>query len=188
MAADILLYDADIVPVGKDQKQHVEYARDVATKFNRLYGETFTVPAPAISEKVATIIGLEGRKMYKSYNNYIGMLDDEKTLLKKVKQISTDTKTVEESKNPDECNVYNIGKLFLTSTEDEARRAKYLAGGYSYKEAKEYAFEKIWEYLKPIQKRYRTISDEEIITILAKNKEKVGAIAEKKIQDVYKKI
>lgn len=188
MAADILLYDADLVPVGKDQKQHVEYARDIAAKFNRQFGETFALPEPFTQEAVATIIGLDGRKMSKSYNNYIGILDDEKTLLKKVKQISTDMKTVEEKKNPDECNVYNIGKYFLTPEEDAAWRAKYLAGGYSYKEAKEYAFEKMREYLKPVQERYRAIDDGEIIALLEKNKEKVAAIAEKKIQEVYQKI
>jgi tryptophanyl-tRNA synthetase len=111
--------------------------------------------------------------MSKSYNNYIGLLDDEKTLLKKVKQISTDMKTVEEPKNPDECNVYSIGKFFLTPEEDAARRAKYLAGGYSYKEAKEYAFEKMREYLKPLQENYRAITDEEIIDLLEENKGKV---------------
>jgi tryptophanyl-tRNA synthetase len=111
--------------------------------------------------------------MSKSYNNYIGLLDDEKTLLKKVKQISTDMKTVEEPKNPDECNIYNIGKFFLTSAENEARRTKYLAGGYSYKEAKEYAFEKMRAYLQPIQEKYRAITDEEISTLLAKNEKKV---------------
>jgi tryptophanyl-tRNA synthetase len=173
MAADILLYDADLVPVGKDQKQHVEYARDIAAKFNRTFGETFTLPEPFVPAEVATIIGLDGRKMSKSYNNYIGLLDDEKTLLKKVKQISTDMKTVEEPKNPDECNVYNIGKFFLTPAENETRRAKYLAGGYSYKEAKEYAFEKIRSYLQPIQKNYRAATDEEVISLLEKNKEKV---------------
>jgi tryptophanyl-tRNA synthetase len=188
MAADILLYDADLVPVGKDQKQHVEYARDIGAKFNRSFGETFTLPEPFIPEEVATIIGLDGRKMSKSYNNYIGLLDDEKTLLKKVKQISTDMKTIEEPKNPDECNVYNIGKFFLTPKENEERRAKYLAGRYSYKQAKEYAFEKMREYLKPIQERYRATSDEEIITLLEINKMKVNAIAEKKIKEVYQKI
>jgi len=141
-----------------------------------------------MQEGAELITGLDGRKMSKSYNNYIGLLDDEKTLLKKVKQISTDMKTVEEPKNPDECNVYNIGKFFLTPEEDQARRAKYLAGGYSYREAKEYAFEKMWEHLKPMQEKYRAISDEEIINILEHNKEKVGAIAEKKIEEVYKKI
>jgi len=92
MAADILLYDIDVVPVGKDQKQHVEYARDIAEKFNKLFGETFKMPEPKIDSNVATVPGIDGRKMSKSYNNYIGLMDDEKTVLKKVKLISTDTK------------------------------------------------------------------------------------------------
>jgi tryptophanyl-tRNA synthetase len=188
MAADILLYDADLVPVGKDQKQHVEYARDIGAKFNRTFGETFRLPEPFTPANVATIIGLDGRKMSKSYNNYIGLLDDEKTLLKKVKQISTDMKTVDEPKNPDECNVYQIGKLFLSPAEDEARRERFLAGGYSYKEAKEYAFEKMRAYLKPIQEKYAQITDEEITTLLAKNATHINEISEKKIQEVYKKI
>jgi tryptophanyl-tRNA synthetase len=127
MAADILLYDTDIVPTGKDQKQHVEYARDMAQKFNRIYGETFKVPDTYIENTVAIVPGIDGRKMSKSYNNYIGLLDDEKTVSKKVKQIPTSAQTVEEPKNPDECNVYKICKLFLTPTEDEELRKRYLA-------------------------------------------------------------
>ena len=114
MAADILIYDADYVPIGKDQKQHVEYARDFAEKFNREFWETFKVPEPLIDERVATVIWNDWRKMSKSYNNYIGLLYDEKEILKRVKQIPTSTQTVEEPKNPDECNVYNLCKLFLT--------------------------------------------------------------------------
>ena len=128
MAADILLYDADMVPVGQDQKQHLEYARDMAQKFNRAYGETFKIPSPYINKDVAVVPGIDGRKMSKSYNNYIGLLDDEKTISKKIKQISTSTQTVEESKNPDECNVYKMCKLFLTPEEDESLRKRYLAG------------------------------------------------------------
>lgn len=188
MAADILLYDADLVPVGKDQKQHVEYARDIAGKFNRQFGETFRLPEPFIPEGSATIIGLDGRKMSKSYNNYIWLLDDEKTLLKKVRQISTDMKTVEESKNPDENNVYQIGKFFLTPEEDQARRGKFLAGGYSYKDAKDYLFEKMWAYLEPIQTRYKAISDEEVFRVLENWKKAVSGLAEAKIQDVYQKV
>ena len=124
MAADILLYDADIVPVGKDQKQHVEYARDIAMKFNNAFGETFKIPEPYIKPEVWLIMGIDGRKMSKSYNNYIWLLDDEKTILKRVKQIPTNTQTVEEPKNPDECNVYNICKLFLTPEEDEILRKR----------------------------------------------------------------
>ena len=188
MAADILIYDADYVPVGKDQKQHVEYARDFAEKFNREYWETFKVPEPLIDNKVATIIWSDWRKMSKSYNNYIWLLDDEKSVLKRVKQIPTSTQTVEEPKNPDECNVYNLCKLFLTPEEDEALRARYQKGGLSFKEAKDYLFEKIMEILTPIQKKYSEISDEEIIKILKKWKESVSPIAEKKVEDVYKKV
>jgi tryptophanyl-tRNA synthetase len=188
MAADILLYDTDIVPTGKDQKQHVEYARDMAQKFNRLYGETFKVPETYIKSEVAIIPGIDGRKMSKSYNNYIGLLDDEKTVSKKVKQIPTSAQTVEEPKNPDECNVYKICKLFLTPAEDEALRKKYQAGGLSFKDAKDYLYEKIVTFLKPIQEKYAKITDKEILDLLARNAKIVNEIAEKKVVDVYKKI
>ena len=188
MAADILLYDADYVPCGKDQKQHVEYARDFAEKFNREYWETFKVPEPLIDEKVATIIWSDWRKMSKSYNNYIWLLDDEKTILKRVKQIPTSTQTVEESKNPDECNVYQLCKLFLTEDEDKALRDRYIRWWLSFKEAKDYLFEKIMATVTPIQKKYAEISDEEIIKLLKKWKESVTPIAEAKVKDVYKKV
>jgi len=188
MAADILLYDADYVPCGKDQKQHVEYARDFAEKFNREYGETFKIPEPLIDSRVATIIGSDWRKMSKSYNNYIWLLDDEKAVLKRVKQIPTSTQTVEEPKNPDECNVYQLCKLFLTEEEDKALREKYLAWGLSFKYAKDYLFEKIMSTITPIQKKYAEISDEEILKVLKRWKESVSPIAEKKVQEVYKKV
>lgn len=188
MAADILLYDADIVPVGKDQKQHVEYARDIAMKFNKIYWDTFKVPDAYIKPEVWLIIWIDGRKMSKSYNNYIGLLDDEKTILKRVKQIPTNTQTVEEPKNPDECNVYNICKLFITPEEDEALRNRYQAGGLSYKDAKDYLYEKIIAFIKPIQEKYSAISDAEIIDLLEKNSKKVNEMANKKIQEVHKKI
>lgn len=188
MAADILLYDADIVPVGKDQKQHVEYARDIAARFNTIFGETFKLPDVYTQPEVGTILGIDGRKMSKSYNNYIWLLDDEKTILKRVKQIPTSTQTVEESKNPDECNVYKLCKLFLTSEEDEILRKRYQAWGLSYKDAKEYLYEKIIAFLKPIQEKYTKISDQEIIDLVEKNTKKVSELAQKKITEVYKKI
>lgn len=188
MAADILLYDADYVPVGKDQKQHVEYARDIAQKFNNNYWETFRIPEPIIKSEVATVIGTDGRKMSKSYNNFIGLLEDENSMLKKIKQISTDTKTVEEPKNPDECNVYNITKLFLTPEEDKELRNKYEAGGLSYKYAKEYLFEKMKETLNPIKENFNNISDDEISKIMKEHSKKANEIAEKKIKEVYEKI
>jgi len=188
MAADILLYDTDYVPVGKDQKQHVEYARDFAEKFNREYWDTFKIPEPLIDNRVATIIWSDGRKMSKSYNNYIWLLDDEKAILKRVKQIPTSTQTVEEPKNPDECNVYNLCKLFLTPDEDKELRSKYLKWWLSFKYAKDYLFEKIRDTLTPIQHKYAEISDEEIIKLLKKWKESVSPIAEKKVQEVYNKV
>ncbi len=188
MAADILLYDTDLVPVGKDQKQHVEYARDIAMKFNNTFGETFKIPEPYIKSEVWLIMGIDGRKMSKSYNNYIWLLDDEKTILKRVKQIPTSTQTIEESKNPDECNVYAICKLFLTSEEDEMLRKRYLAWWLSYKEAKDYLYEKIIAFVQPIQKRYSEISDQEIIDIVEKNTKKVNELAQRKIKEIYKKV
>ena len=188
MAADILLYDADIIPVGKDQKQHVEYARDIAQKFNAAYGETFKLPEPFIQPQVATIIGIDWRKMSKSYNNYIGLLDNADVLLKKVKQIPTDTKTVEEPKNPDECNVYQIVKHLIDAEEDQILREKYLAGGLSYKYAKEYLYEKLSAFLLPLQERFAEISDDEVRKLLEENSEKVNAIATRKIEEIYQKI
>jgi len=188
MAADILLYDTDIVPVWKDQKQHVEYARDIAMKFNNAFGETFKVPEPHIKADVGLIMGIDGRKMSKSYNNYIWLLDDEKTILKRVKQIPTSTQTVEEPKNPDECNVYKICKLFLNPEEDETLRKRYEAGGLSYKDVKDYLYEKIIAFVQPIQKKYAEISDKEITDLLKKNAKKVNELAQKKIEEVYKKI
>lgn len=146
------------------------------------------MPEPKIDPNVATIIGSDGRKMSKSYNNYIGLLDDEKTILKRVKQIPTSTQTVEESKNPDECNVYQLAKYFLTPNEDAALRKRYTDGGLSFKESKEYLFEKIMETVTPIQQKFAQISDQEVLELLQKGKENVAPIAEKKIKEVYQKI
>lgn len=188
MAADILLYDADVVPVGKDQKQHVEYARDIAEKFNKLFGETFKLPMPKIEESVATVPGVDGRKMSKSYNNYIGLMDDEKTVLKKVKLISTDTKGVDEPKNPDESQLYQIMKLFLTPEEDTKIRDDFLKGGRGYGSLKEELHEKIMNFLRPIQERYKQISDDDVRKILDESTKHAQKIAEAKIADVYKKV
>ena len=188
MAADILLYDTDIVPVGKDQKQHLEYARDIAQKFNNAYGDTFKLPEPYIQESLATIIGTDGRKMSKSYNNYIGLLEEPNALLKKIKQIPTSPIPVEEPKDPDSCNVYQLLHLFLTPEEDAELRAKYQAWGLSYKYAKEYLYEKMSAMLEPIQKRFAQISDDEITALLEKHSAQAWAIAQAKLDEVYKKI
>ena len=132
MAADILLFQSNLVPVGKDQKQHVEVARDIAIKFNNEYGEIFTIPEPEIDEEVATVPGLDGQKMSKSYGNTIDLFAEDNALRKQVMRIVTDPTPVEEPKDPDKCNVYKIYRLFLDKAQDEALRGRYRAGGLAY--------------------------------------------------------
>lgn len=187
MAADIILYDATLVPTGKDQKQHVEFARDIAQKFNTMFGETFTLPDSYIAPEVAVIPGIDGRKMSKSYNNFIGLLDDDKQILKRVKQIATDALAVEDPKDPDTCNVYNILKLFLDDAETTHRRKRYTDGWLSYKEVKEFLYEKIMAFVTPIQEKYKTITDQQIVDMLAANANKANTITAAKIGTVYQK-
>lgn len=153
MAADILLYQADVVPVGKDQKQHLEVARDIAHKFNHTFGETFVIPEPEISESVATIPGIDGQKMSKSYDNTIGIFLDRKTLKKKVMSIVTDAAPVEAPKDPDKCNLFGIYKLFAPPDRlDEVRRL-YLEGGAAYGYIKLELVDLIWDYFQEARKK-----------------------------------
>ena len=185
MAADILLYNPDLVPVGQDQKQHIEYAQDIAEKFNRLYGETFKIPKEYINKEVATVIWIDGRKMSKSYNNFIWILDSEEKILKNTKKILTDSIPLGTAKNPDECNLYNMLKLFLTEEENQVIREKYLTWNFSFKEMKELLFNKIMKFVKPIQEKYNNLTDEEVIRILEKNEAKANEVANKNIKKVY---
>lgn len=187
-AADIVLYDADIVPVWQDQKQHVEFCRDIAERFNKIFGETLHVPAVHIEEWVAVVPGIDGRKMSKSYNNYLGILDDEATLRKKIKQISTASLPVEASKNPDECTVYILTKLFLSDTEDVQLRERYLAWGMGYGQAKEYLTEKLLAFTAAIQTIYHELSDEEVVAIIDRGTKKASQIAAAKIAEVNEKV
>lgn len=132
MAADILLYQADRVPVGRDQKQHLEVARDLAQKFNHEYGETFVVPEPAISDSTAVVPGLDGQKMSKSYGNTIPIFVSGKDLKKRVMAIATDATPVDDQKNPDTCTLYNIFKLFASPARLQEVRDLYLHGGAAY--------------------------------------------------------
>lgn len=141
MAADILLMQARRVPVGKDQKQHLEVTRDVAIKFNNAYGDVFAVPEPLIAENVAVIPGTDGQKMSKSYGNTIGLFDDLKRIRKQIMGIKTDSATVEEPKDPEKSSIYALYKLFATPAESEALAARYRAGGMGYGEAKKALFE-----------------------------------------------
>jgi tryptophanyl-tRNA synthetase len=132
MAADILLYQADRVPVGKDQKQHLEVARDLAIKFNHEYGDTFVVPEPAINESTAIVPGLDGQKMSKSYGNTIPIFMEGKELKKRVMAIETDATPVEAPKDPDKCNLYKIMKLFATPARMAEIHNLYINGGAAY--------------------------------------------------------
>jgi tryptophanyl-tRNA synthetase len=143
MTADIILYDAHFVPVGKDQKQHLEMARDIASGFNNLYGETFVVPEAKIEESVMTVPGTDGQKMSKSYGNIIDIFLPDKELKKQIGLIITDSTPLEAPKNPDTDNVFAIYKLVATSEETEALQQKYLAGNFGYGHAKQALFELI---------------------------------------------
>ncbi len=146
MAADILLYDATIVPVGRDQKQHVEMARDIAMKFNHMFGATLILPEPEIRKDVAVVPGTDGQKMSKSYGNTISLFGDEKAIQKAIMGIVTDSKGVSEAKDPETCTVYNLHKLFLTKPEAEELARKYKDGGLGYGDAKKMLFQTYMDY------------------------------------------
>jgi tryptophanyl-tRNA synthetase len=141
MAADILLYDADVVPVGKDQEQHLEITRDVAARFNNQMGETFVLPTAQISEETKYIPGTDGQKMSKSRNNVVNIFVDDKALLKQIKRIETDSTPLEAPKNPDTCNVFALYKVIASETQTLALREKYLAGNFGYGHAKQALFD-----------------------------------------------
>lgn len=143
MAADILLYDAEIVPVGKDQLQHIEITRDVASRFNHQMGDTFVIPDAKIEESTMYITGTDGQKMSKSRNNFITIFLPEKELRKQVMSIQTDSKGLEDVKDPDSCNVFEIYKNLASQDELAEMKQKYLAGGYGYGHAKQALFELI---------------------------------------------
>lgn len=160
MAADILLYQSELVPVGKDQKQHIEVARDIAIKFNNTFGDTFVVPDHEIDTNVATVPGTDGQKMSKSYGNTIGIFLDEKTLKKSVMAIVTDSAPVEDPKDPDKCNLYNIFKLFAPEDRLQEVHGLYVNGGAAYGYLKLELVDILWEYFrKAREKREELIKD-----------------------------
>jgi tryptophanyl-tRNA synthetase len=186
MASDILIYKSNIVPVGRDQKQHVEVARDLAIKFNNTFGEILTVPDVRIKDETAVVPGIDGQKMSKSYDNYIGLFEDEKVIKKKVMNIVTDSTPLEEPKDPDKCNVFSIYKLFASKEEITAMRAKYTAGGYGYGTAKKDLLEKILTYFKPAREKYTELNKNKdfVEDILKKGAETAGGIAKKTLKEV----
>ena len=190
MAADILLYNSDIVPVGKDQKQHVEFARDIAGYFNNTYGETFKLPEPVINEDSGILPGLDGRKMSKSYDNTIPLFAPSSELKKKIMRIITDSKTPEEPKNPDESTIFQIYKCFANESEIAALRKRFLDGGMGYGEAKTILFEKIDSVISTPRAEYERLlaNKSEIDAVLSEGAKRAGFIAAKTIAKVKKKM
>lgn len=186
MAADILLYQSDLVPVGKDQKQHLEVARDIAIKFNNDFGETFVVPEAEIDEDVAIIPGTDGQKMSKSYGNTIDIFCDKKTLKKQVMGIVTDSTPVEEPKDPDSCNLFAIAALFLSEDEKADLAQRYRAGGLKYGEVKKDLLERVWEFFAPYrERRDALLADRDRLRgILKKGADKARDVADRTINEV----
>ena len=190
MAADIILYDADFVPVGKDQLQHLEMTRDIASAFNNIYGDTFILPKPLIDERVMIIPGTDGQKMSKSYNNFINIFLPEKELKKVVMNIVTDSTPLEQPKNPDTCNAFKLYQLLANENDVKQMRDNYLKGGYGYGHAKNALFELIMDKFKNERERFNNFMDDknEIEKKLLIGAEKAKKIAQPVIKRVREKL
>ena len=186
MSADILLYDADIVPVGKDQLQHLEMTRDVASRFNNLMGETFVIPEAKIQDDTKHITGTDGEKMSKSKNNIVDIFVDDKKLRKQIMKIETQSLAVEDSKNPEECNVFKLFEVVAPDSDVKLLKSEYLKGGVGYGDAKEQLFNKILQRFSGNREKYFE---------LLENKDQVEALlltgaqkARKQAQKVLKRV
>lgn len=188
MAADILLYDADVVPVGHDQKQHVEIARDTAQKFNRMFGDVFKLPEPLILDDVGIVPGIDGQKMSKSHNNTIGLFDSDAEIKTAVMKIPTDSKGVNEPKDPTTCKIFALHKLFADKAELENLREKYVGAKIGYKESKELLAVNISRFVSPLrEKRAEIVSNPEfVLDVLRAGAEKAKEKSEKKMSTVRK--
>lgn len=179
MAADILIYGSDIVPVGRDQKQHVEVTRDLAIKMNETFGEILKLPEPRIQAQTATVPGLDGQKMSKSYGNTIDIFADEKEMRKRVMSIVTDSTPVEAPKNPDASSICQLYSLVASREEAAAMRAAFAKGGSGYGDFKKQLFGRLWEYFAPMRQRRNEILARPgyIDEVLAKGAGHANAIA-----------
>ncbi|MGD2125490.1 MAG: tryptophan--tRNA ligase [Desulfobacteraceae bacterium] len=153
MAADILLYQAHRVPVGKDQQQHLEITRDIATKFNNTYGETFVIPEAEINPNIPTVVGTDGQKMSKSYNNTVEIFCEEEALRQKIAGIVTDSTPVADPKDPDHCNLFITISLFMNKEEKADLAERYRRGGLKYSDVKKDLFERMLEYFRPAREK-----------------------------------
>jgi len=180
MAADILIYDSDAVPVGKDQKQHVEITRDLAVKINETYGQVFKLPEPRINPDTQVVPGLDGQKMSKSYGNNIDIFGDEKETRKRVMSIVTDSVPVEAPKDPERSTIVQLYSLFATKDEIANMKDRFKKGGTGYGDFKKELFEKLWEYFAPMRKRRDEILRDKsyIDNVLARGAKRANEIAD----------
>lgn len=191
MAADILLYDVDVVPVGQDQKQHIEYARDTAQKFNHIFKqEIFKLPESKIMDEVAVVPGTDGRKMSKSYGNTIPLFASLDEITKAVMSIPTDSKPIDEPRNPEEDNVFKLHKLFGTQDELFELREKYKNGKISHKESKEILIKNVDTFIAPLREKRAKLADDKefVLDILKEGGKRAKAKAEKKMEAVREAI
>jgi tryptophanyl-tRNA synthetase len=190
MAADILLYQSNIIPVGKDQKQHVEVTRDIAIKFNNTYGETFVLPAPEINDDVATVPGVDGMKMSKSYGNTIDLFLDEKGLKRRVMAIKTDSTPVESPKDPEACNLFQVFRHFAPKDRVTEVHDLYMNGGAAYGTLKKELVGHLWDYFaEPRARREKLMNDPgQIREILKMGADKAREMAGPTIEEVRKKV
>ena len=190
MAADILLYDAELVPVGKDQLQHLEFTRDVASRFNHKMGEVFVVPKEWIQDDTMLIPGIDGEKMSKSRNNFIDIFLPEKELKKQVMKIVTDTKGLDDEKDPETCNIFQLYRLLATEEQQASMRENYKTKGYGYGHAKTALLELILNRFEKERERYNyyEANPEEVDAILAKGAERARKIARETLNRVRKSV
>lgn len=190
MAADILIYDSERVPVGQDQKQHLEMTRDFAQRFNNTYGETFVIPEAEIEESTAVVPGIDGQKMSKSYGNTIEMFASEKRLKKAIGGIVTDSRSVEEPKDPSESVIFLLYRLMASPEETEGMAERFRRGGYGYGDAKKALLEKCLEYFGPYRERRAELArdPDAVHAILEDGGRRARAVAEKVLERVYRKV
>jgi len=190
MAADILLYDAEIVPVGKDQMQHLEITRDISSRFNHVYPNSLLIPETKVDERVMIIPGTDGQKMSKSYNNFIDIFLTDKKLRKQIMGIQTDSTPLEEPKDANNCNVFKLYKLLATEDQSLELKGRYEAGNFGYGHAKQELFELICDKYKTEREKFNYLMENKNILDedLAKGAEKARVIAREVLQRVRKNI
>lgn len=188
-AADILMFDSNLVPVGQDQKQHIEVTRDIAVKFNIMYGETLMIPEELILKSVAVVPGIDGRKMSKSYDNTIEIFESEAGIKKKVMRVVTDSTPVDAPKNPDTCNAYALLKLVAPAEELEEWRQRYLTGPMGYGEVKKRVVELLQEYFRPYRQKRQELEDnpnyvEKVLSDGARRARAIAVQTMRRVRDV----